>query len=123
MNDLGPRIYKTLMIIVLTAFITFMITSLSLATYYSKNPPVVSDSETGEISTTSGIFGKVRSVINKYYLWKDDIDEKKLEESAIAGYVEGLGDPYTEYISKDEMEEFTEEITGTFYGIGIVCEK
>ena len=33
----GPRIYKTLMIIVLTAFITFMITSLSLYTYFTKN--------------------------------------------------------------------------------------
>ncbi len=115
----GHRIYKTLMIVVLTAFITFMVTSLSLYTYFTKN----SDSERienyGTDLTSSGIFGKVRSVINKYYLWKDNIDEKKLQESAIAGYVEGLGDPYTEYISKDDMKEFTEDITGTFYGIGI----
>ena len=115
----GHRIYKTLMIVVLTAFITFMVTSLSLYTYFTKN----SDSERienyGTDLTSSGIFGKVRSVINKYYLWKDTIDEKKLQESAIAGYVEGLGDPYTEYISKDDMKEFTEDITGTFYGIGI----
>ncbi len=115
----GPRIYKTLMIIVLTAFITFMVTSLSLYTYFIKN---LNDEETydvGNSSITSGIFGKVKSVINKYYLWKEDIDENKLQESAIAGYVDGLGDPYTQYISKDEMKEFTEEITGTFYGIGI----
>lgn len=115
----GPRIYKTLMIIVLTAFITFMVTALSLYTYFIKNLGNEEVYDIGNSSTTSGIFGKVRSVINKYYLWKEDIDENKLQESAIAGYVEGLGDPYTEYISKDEMKEFTEEITGTFYGIGI----
>ena len=118
-NNRSPKIYKTLMLIVITAFITFMITSLSLYTYFSKNFAIEDSYGTNISSSTNGIFSKIRSVINKYYLWKDDIDENKLQESAIAGYVEGLGDPYTEFISKDEMKEFTEEITGTFYGIGI----
>ena len=65
--------------------------------------------------TSSGItnyLSKIRSIIDKYYLWADDIDEEELEKSTVEGYVEGLGDKYTEYISKDDMKEFTEDILG-----------
>lgn len=52
-------------------------------------------------------------------MWNDQIDEEKLKEGAIKGYVEGLGDEYTEYIPAEEMEDYTENITGNFVGIGI----
>ena len=42
MNDkhegTAQRIYKVLMIIILTSFITFMVTSIALYTYFTKNP-------------------------------------------------------------------------------------
>lgn len=115
------RIYKVIMLVVLTAFITFMITSLSLYTYFTNNSAYTL--VTGESNSTytklTDYLSKIKSIIQKNYLWQDKIDETKLEEGAIAGYVEGLGDKYTEYISKDEMKEFTEDITGSFVGIGI----
>lgn len=40
-------------------------------------------------------------------------------EGAIKGFVEGLGDPYTEYLPKEEMTEFTEETSSQYVGIGI----
>ena len=43
----------------------------------------------------------IKSILDKYYL--NDIDEEKAAEGAIEGYVASLGDPYTEYIPKDEM--------------------
>ena len=39
------------------------------------------------------------------------------------GYIEGLGDPYTEYISKEDMEEYMENTKGNFVGIGIYMVK
>lgn len=40
-------------------------------------------------------------------------------ESAIKGYVAGLDDEYSEYITKEEMEEYMEDTTGKYVGIGI----
>ena len=117
----SQRIYKIIMLVILTSFITFMITSLTLYTYYTNNPSYTFITGTSE-TTTSGLsqyLDKLKSVIEKNYLWNDEIDEIKLEEAAIKGYVQGLGDEYTEYIPQEEMQEFTEDITGSFVGIGI----
>lgn len=111
------RIYKNIMLVIITAFITFIITSLSLYTYFSNNGTSLFSSE--QISNLETSLNKIQSLIDDYYLWSDEIDEDALIESAIEGYVEGLGDVYTEYIPEEDMEEFTEDITGSFVGIGI----
>ena len=114
-------IYKTLMLIIMVAFITFIITSLSLYTYFTKNPiTVTSDTKT----TNKDISKKLesyRKIIDKYYL--GDIDESKLEDGAIKGYVDGLDDEYTEYFTQKEMEEFKTETEGKYVGIGIYMMK
>lgn len=122
-EETAQKIYKIIMLIVLTAFITFMITSLSLYTYFTKNPVYTlitgennSSTENTDIDT---YLARIKSVIDKNYLWKDKIDEKKLKDGAVEGYVKGLGDKYTEYIPKQDVKEFTENITGSFVGIGI----
>lgn len=118
------KIYKIIMLVVLTAFITFMITSISLYTYYTNNSldSLVSNLSSSTISDNSAVtssINKIRKMIDKNYLWQDEINEDDLLEGAIKGYVEGLGDKYTEYIPADEMKEYTEEITGSFVGVGI----
>lgn len=115
----AQRIYKIILLVILTAFITFMITSLSLYNYFTKNPAFTL--VTGE-ENSAGVdkyLSKIKSIIEKNYLWKDKIDEQKLNSGAIKGYVEGLGDKYTEYIPADKMKQFTEDISGSFVGIGI----
>ena len=57
------------------------------------------------------------STIDKYYM--GEIDEEKLREGAIAGYVDGLGDEYSEYITKSEYENFSANVMGNYVGIGI----
>ena len=113
------RIYKIIMMLVLAVFITFMITSISLYTYFLNNPITTSSSSTkNEISSK---LQKYREIINKYYL--GEIDDTKLEEGAIKGYIEGLGDPYTEYISKEDMDTYLDDTMGNFVGIGIYMVK
>lgn len=120
-NSKLHNIYKVVMLIILTAFITFMITSLTIYTHYSKedNIGAVIKEALGSSSGLDSTLKKIKNQIDKNYLWKDKINESELEEGAIKGYVEGLGDKYTEYIPKDEMETYTEEITGSFVGVGI----
>ena len=119
----AQRIYKIIMAVVLTAFITFMVTSLSLYTYFTKNPAYALITGENNVSNENVdidlYLHKIKSVIEKNYLWKDKIDENKLRDGAIEGYVKALGDKYTEYIPKSEMNEFTENITGSFVGIGV----
>ena len=118
----AQRIYKVLMIIILTSFITFMVTSIALYTYFTKNPAyslITGDNTYLENSDIDTYLKTIKTAIDKNYLWKEKIDEQKLKDGAVEGYVEGLGDKYTEYIPKSEMDDFTENITGSFVGIGV----
>ena len=126
MENKKNRVYKTIMLVILTAFVTFMITAFSMYSYFNNTSLVslVGTSSEGNDESTKNTdlekyLKKIKTTINKYYLWNDKIDDEKLKEGAIKGYVEGLGDEYTEYIPADEMKDYTENITGNFVGIGI----
>lgn len=51
------------------------------------------------------------------------LDKQKLEDGMKKGLVEAAGDPYTEYMSKDESKEFNEALSGSFEGIGAELNK
>lgn len=103
------KIYKYVMIIAITAFITFLITGICMSNYYTGGSL--------KESNTQSSLNSIKSIIDKYYL--GEVDEQKLTEGAIKGYVEGLDDPYSEYISADEMEEYKTQLLGNYVGIGI----
>ena len=112
------KTYKIVMLVILVAFITFLITTIGMYQYFTNDgfgkSLVAESQENKELVET---LNKYRKIIDKYYL--GDIDEEKIKEGAIAGYVEGLGDEYTEYISKDDMADYMADTTGNFVGIGI----
>lgn len=114
-------IYKTIMIIAIAVFITFMITSISLYTYFTKNPIIITSNSKNKNKEIVDKLEEYKEIIDKYYL--GDVDDAKLEEGAIKGYIEGLGDPYTEYISKEDMEDYLDDTMGNFVGIGIYMIK
>ena len=115
------RIYKTIMMIAITAFITFIVTSICLYTYFTKNPTTIFLSSEDTNKSISEKLEQYRKIIDQYYL--GEVDEEALKEGAIKGYIEGLGDPYTEYISKDDMEDYLDDTMGNFVGIGIYMIK
>ncbi len=107
-------IYRTIMIILITAFTTFLITYTGIDIYNKNGGTLFKKGLAQEIISD---IENYQTVIDKYYI--GDIDENKLREGAIRGYIEALGDPYTEYISKEEMDEYLEETMGNYVGIGI----
>ena len=113
-------VYRTIMLIILVAFVTFILTSIGFYQYFVKGDSLnkyltfMTSDESQDISQTLDTY---RAVIDKYYL--GDVDEESLKEGAIQGYIEGLGDPYTEYISKEDMEDYLQDTMGNFVGIGI----
>ena len=112
------NIYKSIMLIAVTAIITFLITSIGIYNYIkSEEGPVKTfiTTKTSELETKIKL---VREYLNKTYL-NDITNEEELIESAIKGYVEGIGDEYTEYLSKEEYEELMINVNGDYVGIGI----
>lgn len=47
------------------------------------------------------------------------LDKDKLLEGAKAGMVAAAGDPYTEYLSNEDAQNLTEDLSGEFNGVGI----
>ena len=115
-NEKLKKIYKTIMLIIVVALVTFIITSAFL---YNKL-----GTSSYNISTVNGMSSElikkihtIKSLIDKKYV--SEVDENKLTEGAIKGYLEGLGDEYTEYFTKEEMEDFKADTEGEYVGIGI----
>ena len=114
------RIYKAIMLVALTAFITCILTTAFLAKKYDFGNNALSSLLGSASNETDNLYSSLKTIealIEKYYL--KDIDEQAVIDGAIDGYVSALGDPYTEYIPADEMEEYTENIMGNYVGIGI----
>lgn len=54
--------------------------------------------------------------IDRYYL--ESVSGNEVKESLYHGFVNGLGDPYSTYYSKQELEAVMESNEGIYYGIG-----
>ena len=51
--------------------------------------------------------------------YRKDIDEDQLMDGVLKGYVAGLGDPYSRYLSAEEFDELVTKEAGLKSGIGI----
>jgi carboxyl-terminal processing protease len=51
------------------------------------------------------------------------LDKQKLIEGANRGLVSAAGDQYTDYFNKQEAEQFSDDLSGTFSGIGAELDK
>ena len=58
----------------------------------------------------------LRQLAETYYY--EDVDEDAMLENAAVGLMAGIGDIYSVYYTKEEMEKFNEETEGQYAGIG-----
>lgn len=113
------KIYKIIMLIVLVAVITFISTSVFLYKYVDQNVKYVPVSYNDNGISSS--LASIRKIIDQKFL--GEIDESKILSETIKGYVNGLDDPYTEYMTKQEMQDFNSNVMGNYTGIGIYLTK
>lgn len=112
------RVYKTIMLIIVTIFITFISTTLYITNKYNlSDGNILSYISSSNDNKLTQKINYVKTILNQYYL--NEIDTDAMNDGALKGYVEALDDPYTEYIPADEMEDYTTSITGNYVGIGI----
>lgn len=62
---------------------------------------------------------EVAGVIHERYY--GDVTDEKLEREALVGMMEAL-DPYCQYFTRKDYEDFRRAVTGEFYGIGVLVE-
>ena len=105
------NIYKTTMVVLITAIITFIITSVLMYNYMQLNE------NTSIISKIEDKIKFVKTYLENNYL--GEMNEEKMLEYAIKGYVAGIGDEYTAYLTKDEYEDLMINVNGNYVGIGV----
>lgn len=59
----------------------------------------------------------VDQVVRQNYV--GDIDDEELKNSIIRGYLEGIGDRYSQYMTSKEYEDYLSEFAGSAVGIGV----
>lgn len=109
-NNSG-RIYgilKIIITVIITAVITYFLTINFVLRAYLNTPGIT------YLSTKMGL---IKQKLDDTYIY--DLNEDEMIEYAIKGYVAGINDKYTEYLTKDEMSELLESTTGTYIGIGV----
>lgn len=103
-NNKFLKIIAVVLLVITTAFVTRMIT-------------------VRQVLSSNEDFGKV-IVLEKYlrenYLYNKDIKDENLEAGLLKGLVAGLGDPYSQYLTAEEMAKLSETTTGKFQGIGVI---
>ncbi|NMA65112.1 MAG: S41 family peptidase [Clostridiaceae bacterium] len=74
--------------------------------------------EEGEVSESNLLaFSRVKNILRTRYYQELDFDE--VFSMAIKGLSAGAKDPYTVYLTPEEMEQFMEASTGNYVGVGI----
>ena len=110
--------------VIITIFIVIIVAIFSseFTLYYYANQGLVLKSDSNEdseknIDAIAESLKNFRSVIDELYI--GEIDEEKILDETIKGYVNGLGDEYSEYMTAEEWDEFQTSALGNYVGIGI----
>lgn len=112
---------KYIIAIIIVAIITAVISSEFTLYYYSRSSNIdkakASENSSKNIDAIAETLKSFRNTIDEYYI--GEIDEQKVLDETIKGYVNGLDDEYSEYMTSSEWEEFQADALGNYVGIGI----
>ncbi len=120
--DDEDRKYMTRVKVIIAVMITFVITFCGTIFLYGKylsNKGLMINSYKSSDNIVDQI-NALRTVIEEKY--KGEIDDDKLTQAALKGYVEGLGDEYTEFLTSDEWEDLDSSLS-EFVGIGVYMSQ
>jgi len=116
----GDKFLKQLLIILITITITFVVTIQYVRYTVNKEGLAMFSAELTEAEDFSKLKKVYQLVKGNYY---QDVDYATLEQAAIRGLVDGLGDQYSYYMDEEEFASFNEEMEGTFGGIGLYLQN
>ena len=124
-------LYKTIVVVVALGCI-IGIASSSITYYFTlknKNKKFVESTYKLDNSTTTttateaigdltGVLESFAEIVDDQYI--GDIDKTKLVDETVKGFINGLGDEYSEYMTAEEWQQYQEDALGNYSGVGIV---
>ncbi len=63
----------------------------------------------------------IEELVNAEFYFKPDIDNKALNASIADGYLKGLNDPYSRFLTAEAYREYMDNLEGKVHGIGIIA--
>ncbi len=63
---------------------------------------------------------EVKALVSRRFV--EDVNEDRMQEAAIEGMLESLGDPYTTYVPPAALDEFDKQLKGEYVGIGALVQ-
>lgn len=70
------------------------------------------------IDDVSNVLRKFAEIVDSQYI--GDIEKNKLVSETVKGFIKGIGDDYSEYMTAEDWEDYQEKALGNYSGVGIV---
>ncbi|MDD4689428.1 MAG: S41 family peptidase [Eubacteriales bacterium] len=107
----------TCIIMIVTSVATYSLTYIANAFIYGFVPNASSFGGAVSMNTTLGKLKEIQHLIDAYYY--EDYDKELMFDGALGGAVMSLDDPYSGYMNDEMYEQFNEQISGQYCGIGV----
>lgn len=112
MNKRKLSLGSTLMLLMLAVVTTFNITFFVASEYYNFR---LGNFE--KLESEYKAFQEVSQIVDKYFVGEYENDQAMA--AALKGYVAGLGDQWSSYLTEEEYKAVMEKREGTYAGVGI----
>ena len=119
MNRKKYLIPGAILLVLITALITYMVSSIFILNKSSNNYSISFDPKSVAFQNLQK-FTEVRDILKKDFY--EQVDENVLLEGAVAGMAASLNDPYTVYYTKDQMQQLrdmADKSEENYTGIGV----
>jgi carboxyl-terminal processing protease len=111
-------ILTVVIVIFVTAFLTMTLGNVLMVELGQK--VVISEENYNDMKSIAQKYEKQESVMDfakKNFLY--DADESEMLEGALKGTLSALGDPYTQFMSKEQFDALMQDTEGSYEGIGV----
>lgn len=113
----GQKIYQVIMLIIIVALTSSLITTIVISKKVLPSMDIEKIAEQDGITGIEKSMAYLRAMLEDEYI--GEIDDEKMLQMALKGYIAGVGDEYTVYYTPEEMKEQYETALGNYVGIGI----
>ncbi len=131
-EDRKPWYKNTTRVYTLLFFFIFSLSMLMIGIFIGMNQGKIQTPEQIKETTVSELesvfldnkeidlelFKDVWNIIHEDYLYKNEVNDQDVFYGILAGMVYAVDDPHSLFLTPDITEDFTQELNGSFYGIG-----
>ncbi|MCR5720404.1 MAG: S41 family peptidase [Lachnospiraceae bacterium] len=113
--------------VVIGSVLTLVVVFVAFIVFLRRYAPYAMDAASNDVAETrdasfvdDSVRTKLRLLENtiKKYFYLHEVDDKELEEGMYKGLLNSLEDPYSEYYTAAEFDDFMDKNEGIYYGIG-----